>query len=488
MTDKRLIPSTTRGRGDAGMRECAYAETRGGVACTLPLSGNGRSRPVILLLLLACVVSTASAQELEVRLRLNKTPDQAYAEGEKILISVDATRDCYLQLLYRDAANRNWLIYPNAGSPSGGVIKGGETVTLGKGVEIDGFEFEVTPPFGGEMIRAYASTKPLKRPEGRRAEGMIEPTKSMDALDVFYHDEAARVQATFTNATVLLKTVPKAIASRDDAADRPAGSETSPAGFNKPRIFGLVVGVTSYASPAIKPLRYADADARLVAEFLSSAEGAGIPSDQLRVLINEEATRANILDACRSFLAQTVKSDIVILYFAGHGMTSPQANATYFLGHDADVKNLAATGVDQAELTTLLSQNVKAGKIVFFIDACHGGGLGLTGVRLRGANTVLSAKLLTELVSKKNGTAFFSASRAMEQSQEGPSWGGGHGVFTHHLVAGLRRAADLNGDGRVTIDELAEYVTGKVKEDTGGKQHPELKGYFDNDLVLSVLK
>ena len=70
----------------------------------------------------------------------------------------------------------------------------------------------------------------------------------------------------------------------------------------------------------------------------------------------------------------------------------------------------------------------------------------------------------------ENGTAFLTASRAMEQSQEGERWGGGHGAFTWRLVEGLRKAGDLNQDGRVTIDELAEYVGNAVKKKTNGKR------------------
>ena len=76
----------------------------------------------------------------------------------------------------------------------------------------------------------------------------------------------------------------------------------------------------------------------------------------------------------------------------------------------------------------------------------------------------------------------------MEQLQEGERWGGGHGVFTWYLVEGLRKYGDLDGDQRVTIDELYDFVESKVRSDTEGQQHPELKGYFDNHLVLSVLK
>ena len=39
-----------------------------------------------------------------------------------------------------------------------------------------------------------------------------------------------------------------------------------------------------------------------------------------------------------------------------------------------------------------------------------------------------------------------------------------HGIFTYHLVEGLRGAADADGDGRVTIDELYDYVYPHVEQ------------------------
>jgi len=424
----------------------------------------------------------------ELRISLNKSIGDAYIEGENILISVETSKTSYLQLYYHDASGASYLIFPNDGSDPKGQIAGGKKITVGKGVDIDGFEFEVTAPFGGEMIRAYASTHPLPIPKGEKLDGgMIHVKASMDKIDMDLQDAAAKLKCELTNTTTLLKTTAKqsSIAKRASETDVYGMSK---GGFAKPRIFALVVGISKYSSSKINALRYAETDANMVAHFLQSPHGAGVAKENILTLINEKATRNDILGALQNFLAKSGKNDLIILYLAGHGLSSPESNATYFLSHDTDLKNLSSTAVDQEEITSILTEKVKAGKIVVFLDACHGGGLGLTGVRMRGASTVLSSRMLTELVSKKNGTAFFSASRAMEQSQEGQQWGGGHGVFTHYLVDGLQKNGDLNGDGRVTIDELGEFVTKKVKDDTRGSQHPELKGYFDNDLVLSVLR
>ena len=425
-----------------------------------------------------------------IKLSLNKQKDQLYYEGEKLQIRVEASQECYLQIIYHDASNKSYLVYPNNGSSPDGKVDANKIILLGQGIDVDGFEFEISPPFGGEMIRVYASTQPLPKPEGKIIDGgAIELQDNPDKLNVFYHTKSADRKCLLTDATILLKTAPKtAIRNPDTKSPQIESSTGNPASFSKPRIFGFVVGVSRYASPKINALKYADADAESFAEFCMSKDGLGIPENRMRVLINEKAARENILDGLENFLSQTNKNDMVVIYIASHGITSAQNNATYFLCYDADVRDLAATAVDQADVTKILSEKVQAGKLVFFVDACHGGSLGLTGVRFRGAPSPLSSRLLVDLVTKKDGTAFFSASRAMEQSFEGTQWGGGHGVFTYYLMEGLKKNADLNKDGIVTIDELAEYVSGRVREDTGAKQHPELKGYFDNNLSLSVVR
>ena len=92
------------------------------------------------------------------------------------------------------------------------------------------------------------------------------------------------------------------------------------------------------------------------------------------------------------------------------------------------------------------------------------------------------------IAEAKDGVAILTASTASQFSREGEMWGGGHGVFTYYMLLGLKGAADRNEDGFVTVRELFDYVYGKVGEDTDGNQYPELKGYFDDNLALSVIR
>lgn len=62
--------------------------------------------------------------------------------------------------------------------------------------------------------------------------------------------------------------------------------------------------------------------------------------------------------------------------------------------------------------------------------------------------------------------------------------------FTHHLVSGLRGAADASGDGRVTLAEAYEYAfarTVKATAESGLRQHPTYDYRLSGrgDLVLT---
>ena len=51
-----------------------------------------------------------------------------------------------------------------------------------------------------------------------------------------------------------------------------------------------------------------------------------------------------------------------------------------------------------------------------------------------------------------------------EFALEGESWGGGRGVFSFYLMAGIRGLADRNEDGEVTSSEIGRYLEDNVSE------------------------
>jgi uncharacterized caspase-like protein len=87
---------------------------------------------------------------------------------------------------------------------------------------------------------------------------------------------------------------------------------------------------------------------------------------------------------------------------------------------------------------------------------------------------------------KETGRAILTSSGINEVSQEGPDWGGGHGVFTLALLDGLRGEADSNGDHFVTAGELFAYVRDRVRTETGFHQNPYALPGINQELTLAV--
>jgi len=104
----------------------------------------------------------------------------AYREGEQMVAFLKADRDCYVQLIYHDAEGRDFLIFPNRFRRDN-FIKAGRVYQIpGPG---DRFRFTVSPPFGTEVLKAFASTDPIPTPRGRFVGGglllMSGPTRDI---------------------------------------------------------------------------------------------------------------------------------------------------------------------------------------------------------------------------------------------------------------------------------------------------------------------
>ncbi|MGH7353264.1 MAG: caspase family protein [Candidatus Rokuibacteriota bacterium] len=74
-----------------------------------------------------------------------------------------------------------------------------------------------------------------------------------------------------------------------------------------------------------------------------------------------------------------------------------------------------------------------------------------------------------------------TASDVNQVSHEDPALG--HGIFTQFLLQALESgAADLDGDGAITVRELHLYLQRRVHEYSHGAQTPQL--YNVGDIVL----
>ena len=250
-----------------------------------------------------------------------------------------------------------------------------------------------------------------------------------------------------------------------------------------PRIWLFAIGISKYRHQNID-LAYASKDALDFYNFMLSSGSEHIKSQRAVLLLNTQATRANIIGKFTRFMKRTMPEDLVIVYLATHGLPDPEINELNFVAYDTDLNNLLATGVSQSDVARALTYG-RAKKVLIILDSCHSGQLEASiFIAKRGILVTSMNSFLSQLTEARDGVAILSASSAAELSEEGVNYGGGHGAFTYYLLEALQGKADTNGNGIVTLREAYDHIYWNVAETTEGRQHPELKGIFDNELPL----
>ena len=258
-----------------------------------------------------------------------------------------------------------------------------------------------------------------------------------------------------------------------------------PAGENVRR-WAVIIGISDYKDPKIKDLKYADADAKALCDFLRTPQGGSFPAERVRLLVNEEATVRAVRSALADFLKQAQVDDVVIIFFAGHGAPEPgRADTAYLLCYDTDPKSLYSTALPMDEVRNILQKRIYSRRVLVIADACHAGSIGTAGIR-SAEEAAIAGRLLLALKESKHGRAILMSCAEGELSQEDAKWGGGHGVFTHCLLEGLKGHADTNHDQIVDLQELFDYTRPKVADKTSNDQHPELSGGYNLPLAVAA--
>jgi hypothetical protein len=250
--------------------------------------------------------------------------------------------------------------------------------------------------------------------------------------------------------------------------------------------FAVVVGIARYSDTTggLTNLQFADRDAQDFRDFLLSPDGGSFPKDNIRLLLNEDATSQNVRSAFFTFLTKAQPQDEVVLYIAGHGAPDPNdPRNLYLLTYDTKLEDMGGTAFPMWQLQDVFTRVLKAKRVVTFADTCHS--YGFSGER---GHAKKSNNLVNQYLSRfanDSDRAVITASDISQLSYESDKWGGGHGVFTYFLLKGLHGEADFNKDGTVTAGELFSYVHDSVDKATEGNQSPMALPGLAEHLPLS---
>jgi metacaspase-1 len=139
----------------------------------------------------------------------------------------------------------------------------------------------------------------------------------------------------------------------------------------------LLVGINEYPDPANK-LRGCVND---VYAMSATLQGNGFSPEDISVLLNERATRENILDRLHWLLADCNDQADRIFYYSGHGIQLPGRGTNGVIDHledgivpvDFDWQKLNA--ITDRDFLDLYSQLPKTSRFLSIFDSCFSGGM-----------------------------------------------------------------------------------------------------------------
>jgi len=269
------------------------------------------------------------------------------------------------------------------------------------------------------------------------------------------------------------------------------GLRSGPDGREPPgERWAVVVGVSEYKHlPRKSWLNSCHQDARAFAEFLLSPRGGALPEQNLKLLLNQEATARNIRVALDFAITESKPGDVVYLFYAGHGKVKRygSGDAAYLMAYDSEPEYLNATAIPMDEIHRYVDVHLgRASQVVMITDACHAGAIQpASPITARGSTRSLSEYL--ENIGEREGVLNLMACRRDEVAYEDARLGG-HGVLTYSLLRALNGEGNSTRDGKVRIQDVLEYVSFLVPRLTNQRQHPRYTTNYTDEFPLADLQ
>jgi hypothetical protein len=230
----------------------------------------------------------------------------------------------------------------------------------------------------------------------------------------------------------------------------------------RPVLHVLAVGIDDYEDKSLK-LDFAAKDAQDLANaFGENGKGRLYGAVRDTRLVNDKARKESILSALSALRQRVKANDLVVFYFAGHGVK--EKDQFYLLPVEAKTNDLARTALAGAELRQALGEFPC--QVLLLLDACHASA-GLKSFR------PAVDDLTRTLTEDDCGVAVLCAAMAHEKALEK----GGNGLFARAVLRALSQAEDVpfnRHDRRLYVHHLYSYVFDQVQALSDDRQHPFL--------------
>ncbi|MBE8986523.1 caspase family protein [Nostoc sp. LEGE 12450] len=218
----------------------------------------------------------------------------------------------------------------------------------------------------------------------------------------------------------------------------------------------LLIGVSEY-EPGLNPLPGAVKDVEAMQQVLLHPEMGGFTETDIMVLKNPQ--RQDMEEAIENLFAHRQKDDLLVLFFSGHGIKDDTGRL--FLATRTTRKtprgDLIRSSAVAASVVHESMSRSRSKRQVVILDSCFSGAFA-EGLSAKDDGSVNIREQLGG-----EGRAVLTSSSSTQYSFE--QQGSDLSIYTRYLIEGITTgAADLDEDGVVSIDELHEYASKKVRE------------------------
>jgi hypothetical protein len=239
--------------------------------------------------------------------------------------------------------------------------------------------------------------------------------------------------------------------------------------------FALIIGNTEYTDPGLAQLSAPGKDAEDFARVLENQEICAF--DRVNILLNEP--EYIVRGAIEELFDQKKPDDLLVLYFSGHGVRD-ESGALYLAVKNTNRFRLRSSAIKSDFIRETMDHS-RSKREVLILDCCNSGAFAqgtkaATGVSL-GTATAFEAGYGRMILTASDSTQFaWEGNQVIGEIQ--------NSLFTHFLVEGLKGEADLDSDGRITVDELYDYAYEQTKLVTPNQTPSKFSSKQQGEIVL----
>lgn len=289
--------------------------------------------------------------------------DGIYSAGDTLQATVRSGRDGHLYLLYTNAEGKTTCLFPNR-FQSNNRIQANQAITV-PSAEAD-FRIRISQPVGREVLKAIVSAKPVS---------------ALD-LGVPTLDEGACKGVGSDHVRSAIVELNQQDRKRDWAEHQvELTTVTGQKPEHRQSRYGVIVALADYQDSRIPKLPACAKDAALMKQLFDKSGHM----DDIVVLQDKDATRANIEKLFRVLAQGTKPGDEIFIYWSGHGASVADTSGDESDGmdevlvtYDISRDDVANTGVLDDVLRRWV-QDLDGRRLVFIADTCLAGGFAGTG-------------------------------------------------------------------------------------------------------------